>query len=232
MIAIRKADERGYFKNEWLTSFHTFSFGEYYDLKHMHFNHLRVINEDYIAPAMGFAPHNHQDMEIMTYIISGELAHKDSMGNSSIIKSGEVQFMRAGTQVTHSEFNPSRSTETHLLQIWIIPDKKGLMPTYSQHFYSEEDKRNKFCLLASYKANESLFQIAQKVNIYASILEQHAQLNYSLETKGDVWVQVVRGSLQMNNITVSAGDGIGIRNEFTLKFAAHENTEFLLFDFS
>lgn len=232
MLTIRKAQDRGYVENEWLTSHHTFSFGEYYDPQQMHFYHLRVINEDYIAPTYGFPSHSHQNMEIMTYVISGELAHKDNLGNHSIIKSGEVQFMRAGTQVTHSEFNPSATTTTHLLQIWIIPDTKNLAPSYQQDFYSASDKLNKFCLLADYHGSNGAFKIAQKVSIYASILEQPSILNYSLQKNACVWIQVIRGTLKINGAILLAGDGAAIQEETQLAFTTEETTEFLLFDFN
>ncbi len=232
MITIRKANERGYFNNDWLKSFHTFSFGEYFDPKHMHFQHLRVINEDYIAPDNGFPPHSHQNMEIMTYIISGELAHKDDMGNQSIIKSGEVQFMRAGKNVIHSEFNPSSITQTHLLQIWILPNEKELTPTYSQQFYSLDDKKNKFCLLADNKGTANVFQIAQNVAIYSSIIEKPSILSYPVESNSHVWIQVVQGTMKLNDINLSAGDGVSIQQEeMTLQFSTDEKSEFLLFHF-
>jgi redox-sensitive bicupin YhaK (pirin superfamily) len=231
MIIIRKAKDRGYFKNEWLSSFHTFSFGEYFDPKHMHFHHLRVINEDYIAADQGFPAHSHQNMEIMTYIISGELAHEDDMGNHSVIKSGEVQFMRAGKNVVHSEFNPSTITPTHLLQIWIIPNEKELTPTYSQTFYSLADKRNKFCLLADNKGTSGVFRIAQNVAIYSSILEKPSALSYPIEPTAHVWVQLVQGTLQLNDTHLVAGDGVGIHQETQLMFSTDDTGEFLLFHF-
>lgn len=231
MITIRKANDRGYFKNEWLTSFHTFSFGEYFDPKHMHFDHLRVINEDYIGPAQGFPPHSHQNMEIMTYIISGELAHKDDMGNHSVIEPGEVQFMRAGKNVTHSEFNPSKLNNTHLLQIWIMPNQKELEPTYTQKFYSVYDKKNNFCLLADNKGTDGVFQIAQNVTIYASILDNSSKLEYSLAPQSRVWIQIVHGILQINDNNLTAGDGIGIHEEIMLRFSTLQKAEFLLFHF-
>lgn len=233
MITIRRSAERGHFKNEWLTSYHSFSFSEYYDPKHMHFSHLRVINEDYIEPDKGFGTHSHQDMEIMTYIISGELQHRDSMGNTSIIKSGEVQFMRAGSGVTHSEFNPSKSVPTHLLQIWVIPNKKGLAPTYAQDLYTLADKKDKLCLLASGKSSDGVFQIAQNVSIYASILDHNSKtLEHQIEVDANLWVQCVCGELEVNGITLNAGDGASIEKENNLSFSANTHAEFILFDFT
>lgn len=230
MIAVRKAAERGMTINDWLASFHTFSFGEYFDPKHQHFHSLRVINEDYVAPKSGFPSHSHQDMEIMTCIISGELAHQDDMGNHSIIKPGEVQFMRAGRHVTHSEYNPSDTMETHLLQIWIMPAEKGLTPQYAQHFYSIADKKDKFCLLADHKGTHGVFKIAQKMAIYTSILEKSSK-EYSVKNNAPLWVQVVSGTLQLNGLALSAGDGASIQQEVILKFSTEESVEFLLFDF-
>ena len=232
MLVVRKADARGYFKNEWLTSHHTFSFSDYYDPKYMHFSHLRVINEDYIAPDKGFATHSHQDMEIMTYVISGELKHQDSMGNSSVIKSGEVQFMRAGTGVTHSEFNPSKSTPTHLLQIWIMPNKQGLAPTYAQNLYTLADKKDKLCLLASGDQVGDIFQIAQAVKIYASVLDKNSPpLEYSVEATASIWIQVVSGELNVNDTKLGAGDGASIQNVTKVSFSTLRDVEFLLFHF-
>lgn len=230
MIIVRKASERGITKNEWLTSFHTFSFGGYVDSKHQRFCSLRVINEDYIAPGAGFPSHSHQNMEIMTYIISGELAHKDDMGNHSVIKSGEVQFMRAGSNVTHSEFNPSETMGTHLLQIWVIPNEKELAPQYAQKFYTVSDKKDKFCLLADSKGTNGVFKIAQKVAIYASILEK-SSLEYQVKNNTHLWLQVVHGTLNLNGVTLIKGDGVGIQQETLLKFSTPETAEFLLFDF-
>lgn len=233
MIIVRKSKDRGQFKNEWLESHHTFSFSEYYDPKHMHFSNLRVINEDYIAPDQGFNTHSHQDMEIMTYIISGELEHKDSMGNTSVIKAGEVQFMRAGSGVTHSEFNPSKSTTTHLLQIWVLPNEKDLIPTYAQDFYSVEDKRDKLCMLASGNKVDGVFQIAQNVTIYASILDRSSTpFEYNVKLGSKLWVQLVNGEIEVNDTPLGSGDGASIQNETELSFVANANSEFLLFHFN
>lgn len=232
MITIRHAHDRGLFKNEWLTSYHTFSFSEYYDPKYMHFSYLRVINEDFIAPGQGFNPHSHQDMEIMTYIIDGELKHQDNMGNSSVIKSGEVQFMRAGSNVTHSEFNSSAIVTTHLLQIWIIPNQKGLKPTYAQKLYTDADKKNKLCKLASGLAIGEEFHIAQNVIIYASILEYDSpKLDYLIKPEDNIWIQVVSGTLNVNNVVLNVGDGAGVVGETLLSLATINKVEFLLFHF-
>lgn len=232
MIKIRKSSDRGHFQNSWLTSSHTFSFSEYYDPSHMHFKHLRVINEDYIAANGGFGSHDHHDMEIMTYMISGELEHKDSMGNSSVIKAGEIQFMRAGKLVTHSEFNPSSTETSHLLQIWIMPNQKGLKPEYHQKFYSKADKENKLCKIATGDINDSVFQIAQNIDIYASILDKSQKLIHTLKNNESAWVQIVTGELEINNIKLTSGDGAAIEIEELLSIQSNmDNTEFLLFHF-
>lgn len=233
MITVRYANSRGVAKNNWLTSYHTFSFGEYYDQNHMRFKSLRVINEDYIGAGQGFMPHSHQNMEIMTYIISGELEHQDDMGNTSIIKSGEVQFMRAGTNVTHSEVNPSKSEETHLLQIWVIPKQKDLPPTYSQRFYSIADKKDKLCLLASGRDQLNCFNIAQDVLIYASILDKSSpKLDYPIAGSHEsIWIQLVSGILTVNDITINAGDGVAVEHEDMLHLSSNSHAEFILFHF-
>lgn len=233
MITLRSAMDRGHFEHDWLKSYHTFSFSEYYDPKHMHFSFLRVINEDYVKAASGFPTHSHQDMEIMTYMISGELEHKDSMGNTSVIKSGEVQFMRAGSGVTHSEFNPSKTETTHLLQIWIIPNAKGLNPTYAQNLYTKEQKKDKLCVLASGDGQGGAFKIAQNVTIYASILESSsAPLELELKPENMLWIQVVAGELKVNGITASAGDGAAIQAETKLSLLSASHAEFILFKFN
>lgn len=232
MIVIRKSSDRGQCHGDWLKSYHTFSFSEYYDPKYMHFGHLRVINEDYIAPDSGFPSHDHHDMEIMTYMISGELQHRDSMGNTSVIKPGEIQFMRAGTQVTHSEFNPSSTTATHLLQIWIIPDTKGLTPAYHQRLYTKDDKHNKLCLIASKIGQNNSFKIAQNVNIYASILDEHNEIKFPIKSKDGIWLQLISGSLNINGNIISSGDGLLLENETELNISSLDgNSEFLVFHF-
>ena len=232
MIVIRKAGDRGHVERDWLKSSHTFSFSEYYDPKHMHYSYLRVINEDHIKPANGFPTHSHADMEIMTYMISGELQHQDNMGNSSIIRSGEVQFMRAGSGVTHSEFNPSKTTSAHLLQIWIIPNAKGLKPAYGQNYYTKEQKKDKLCKLASIDGVDGSFQIAQAVTIYASILDNNsAMLDVEIKLSNAVWIQMISGILKVNDIMVSAGAGIALNNENQLQLSTTCNAEFILFKF-
>lgn len=232
-IVLRRANERGHVENEWLTSYHTFSFGEYHDPRYMHFSHLRVINEDYIGKDKGFKPHSHRDMEIMTYMISGELKHQDSMGNGSVIGSGEVQFMRAGSGVTHSEFNPSVLTTAHLLQIWIMPKNQGLAPAYAQKLYEPSEKKDKFCLLASGSEDDNVFTIAQDVKIYATILDKNSPcLEYAIKPESSIWIQVIAGSLTCNDLELVAGDGAGINGQTKFKFSTATDTEFLMFHFN
>ncbi|MBX7149841.1 pirin family protein [bacterium] len=229
-MQIRKASERGHFKNEWLDSYHTFSFGEYFDPKHMGFKTLRVINEDVVAPGAGFPTHPHQNMEIVTYVLSGELAHKDSMGNGSVIKPGDVQRMTAGTGVTHSEFNNSQESPVHLLQIWILPNQQSLKPGYEEIRFNPEQKHNRLCLVASPQGHEGTVKIHQDAYIYASLLGGSHAVEHRIEKGRGVWVQAISGVISVDNILLSKGDALSIINEEYIKIAAEEDAEFLLFD--
>lgn len=222
MIAVRKAAERGHTVIDWLDSYHTFSFDTYCDPRYENFRTLRVINEDRVKPAAGFHPHSHRDMEIITYVLEGELEHKDSLGNGSIIHPGEVQRMSAGTGVRHSEFNPSKKNPVHLLQIWILPEKRGLEPSYEQKTLSPKDCRNKLCALP--------VTIHQDAKIYASILDQGASVSHSIQKERGVWVQVARGELDLNGHFLKAGDGAAIHEEKAATLTAKKDSEFLLFD--
>ena len=194
MITIRKANDRGHIQYDWLNTYHTFSFGEYHDPEHMHFRSLRVINEDYVKSNSGFPFHDHMDMEILTYIISGELQHKDSLGNTSVIRRGEIQLMRAGTGITHSEFNPSKDVDVHLLQIWVIPNAKGLKPLYQQKEFHQADHMGKLVLIASTDGHDNSFIIAQNAKIYAAIID-NTQIDYIIAPNRNIWIQVVNGNL-------------------------------------
>lgn len=227
MITIRKAEERGKTQLDWLKSLHSFSFGSYYDPKNMQFASLRVINEDYIQPNSGFPFHSHADMEILTYVISGELEHKDSLGNTSVISHGEIQLMRAGTGITHSEYNPSKTTETHMLQIWLIPDTKGLSPLYQQQNFAVKSQPNELVLIASPDGENSSFKIAQDIKIYAAIIENNV-INYAVATDRKLWIQVISGDLDIKGNRVSAGDGVKVDNELMLSISGAG--EFILFD--
>jgi len=230
MITIRKSAERGHIDHGWLDTYHTFSFDKYYDRRHMSFGSLRVINEDRVAAGHGFPTHSHRDMEIITYILEGGLAHQDSMGNGSIIKPGEVQRMTAGTGVAHSEANPSADEAVHLLQIWIMPNERGLTPGYEQKFFSDESKQGKLALIASRDGREGSVTINQAADVYASKLD--AGQNVTHATGGDrkVWIQVARGSVRVNDVDLQQGDGAALTDETTVIVEGKEPAEILLFD--
>jgi redox-sensitive bicupin YhaK (pirin superfamily) len=227
MIYIRKSDERGRGKNDWLDSYYTFSFANYYDPGFMGFGSLRVINEDFIQPSKGFGEHSHEDMEIMTYVIKGELAHRDSMGNGSIIRPGEIQRMTAGSGVKHSEYNHSNSDVLHLLQIWILPNEDRLTPSYQQS--KIERKNNELILLAS-SDNRGIVTIHQDAFVYAGYYTHNHMLHYPLQYKRGVWLQMIRGDLKFGDEYITAGDGVAIFDENDLTLTSLNESEFLLFD--
>lgn len=231
MIQTRKAEERGRTKIDWLDSYHSFSFGDYFDPQHQAFRTLRVMNEDLVVAGGGFAPHSHRDMEILTFVLEGELEHKDSMGNGSVIRSGEVQRMTAGTGVTHSEFNHSSRESVHLLQIWIYPEKKGLKPGYEQKRIEPEKNRNRLCLAAARKPFGNAVLIHQDVNLYLAILERNKPLHYSIPLGRYAWIQLAKGKLEFNGISLKEGDGAAVSEETDLNFLSKSpRSEFLLFD--
>ncbi len=230
MISIRHSNDRGAVKMGWLDAKHSFSFGSYYDPEHMGFGPLRVINEDRIQPAQGFGMHGHKDMEIVTYIIDGALEHRDSMGNGSVIRRGDVQRMTAGTGVMHSEFNHSDEKLTHLLQIWVLPERNGLEPGYEDKNFDDASKRNQLRLIASRDARDESLQIHKDVDLYASILESGSVLQHVLAPGRAGWVQVVSGSLDVNGERLTGGDGASISSVEAVDFVALEDTEFLFFD--
>ncbi|MBD2023772.1 pirin family protein [Leptolyngbya sp. FACHB-711] len=231
MITIRPAQERGTANFGWLDSRHTFSFGEYYDPNHMGFADLRVINEDKVTPGQGFGTHGHRDMEIISYVLEGALEHKDSIGTGSIIRPGDVQRMSAGTGIQHSEYNASKTEPVHFLQIWILPEQKGIEPGYEQKTFTEADKRGRLCLVGSQDGRDGSITIHQDVNLYAAALNQSEKVNHTFANGRTAWLQVVRGSVQLNEQTLTAGDGVAITNEaaITLQGAVND-TEVLLFD--
>jgi len=230
MIAIRPAAERGAVNLGWLDSKHTFSFGEYHDPAHMGFSNLRVINEDWIEPGQGFGTHPHRDMEIITYIIKGALEHKDSMGNGAVMRRGDVQHMTAGTGVMHSEFNHSNDELVHLLQIWILPGERGLTPGYEEKTFADAAKKNQLKLIASPDGSDNSLVINQDLHLYASILDQNAELNHSFVGGHNGWIQVVEGEVEVDGEKLIAGDGAAIEQAETLGIKATTDTEFLLFD--
>lgn len=209
-MVIRRSGERGYADHGWLQSFHTFSFADYQDPEHMGFRALRVINDDRVAPSRGFGMHPHQNMEIVTYVLEGELAHKDSMGNGSIIRPGEVQRMSAGTGVYHSEHNTSKAGATHLLQIWIVPDRRGYTPSYEQKAFSQEERQGKLRLVASQDGREGSVTVHQDVSLFAGLFGQGEEARYELPAGRNAWVHVARGSVELNGTLLEAGDAAAI----------------------
>jgi hypothetical protein len=230
VIQVRKSIDRGHFNYGWLDTYHTFSFADYRDPNHMGFRSLRVINEDRVQPGQGFGTHPHRDMEILTYVIEGALEHKDSMGNGSIIRPGDVQRMTAGTGVTHSEFNPSKEAIVHLLQIWILPERKGLEPSYEQKNYPAGEKRSRLRLVASRDGREGSVSIHQDVNVYAALLESSETLTYEMAAGRHAWLQIIRGSVKCSGTDLSAGDGAAISEEREIPLSALGTSEVLLFD--
>jgi quercetin 2,3-dioxygenase len=230
MIRVRKASERGHFDHGWLDTYHTFSFASYYDPEHVQFRDLRVINEDRVQPGRGFGTHPHRDMEIITYVVSGALGHRDSMGHDQSIQAGEVQAMTAGTGITHSEYNHAEDAVTHLLQIWILPSREGLEPRYDQRRFTAEEKRGRLKLIVSGDGREDSLPINQDVDLYASILAAGESLDHQPGKGRHAWIQVVRGGLEVNGTQLAAGDGAAVSDEQTLHIAADKESEFLLFD--
>lgn len=230
MIKIRRSKERGHANYGWLDTNYTFSFSNYYDPRFMGFRDLRVINEDFIAPDQGFPTHGHRDMEIITYVIAGELSHKDSMGNGTTILPNEVQRMTAGTGVLHSEYS-SPTDKTHLLQIWILPEEENLTPGYEQTYFAPEDKKGKLKLVASRAGTDGSVTIHQDVNLYSSILAKDETVEHKLAENRHAWIQVIKGEIFLKGDVLSAGDGAAISEETLLKIKSlADESEFLLFD--
>jgi redox-sensitive bicupin YhaK (pirin superfamily) len=232
MIEIRKAQDRGHSHIDWLDSYHTFSFGEYYDPNHIQFGYLRVINEDRIKPSMGFGTHPHRDMEIITVMLEGELAHKDSIGNGSVIKKGDIQKMTAGSGIMHSEFNNSDSVEAHLLQIWITPNRMGLTPGYEQISIDDLDNTDEIKLIASGKVNKGngIIKINQDIELFLGKLDKNRKVEFSTEDSNKIWVQLISGQLSINGKELSAGDGAAINKTAILNIESKEKSEFLIFE--
>jgi redox-sensitive bicupin YhaK (pirin superfamily) len=230
MIKVRRSKERGHANYGWLDTRYSFSFSDYYDPRFMGFRDLRVINEDFIEADQGFPKHGHRDMEIVTYVINGEISHRDSMGNGETVKTNEVQRMTAGTGVLHSEYS-SPTEKTHLLQIWILPEKERLTPSYEQKVFSREEKEGKLRLIASRGGDDGSVHINQDVKLYASVLKEGESIEYKLAENRHAWIQLISGSLYVNDTTLDAGDGAAISEETALKIRAmSDNVEFLLFD--
>ena len=230
MIQIRKSDTRGHANHGWLDSRFSFSFAEYFDPEHVEFRTLRVMNDDRIAGGGGFPTHPHRDMEIVTYVLDGELAHKDSMGNGSVIKPGDVQYMSAGTGVAHSEFNASDKTPVHMYQIWMFPDKQGYTPTYDQKHFSAAEKQGKLRLVVSPDGRDGSVKIRQSNELYATVLAPGESVKHALQPERHAYVQVARGSVTLNGTKLAAGDGAAISQEKALELTGVEDAEVLLFD--
>ena len=231
MISIRPAQARGTANLGWLDSRHSFSFGHYYDPKHMGFGPLRVINEDRVQPGGGFGTHGHSDMEIISYVLDGALEHKDSIGTGSVIRPGDVQRMSAGSGIRHSEFNHSKREPVHFLQIWLLPERQGLAPSYEQKTFADGEKRGRLRLLASRGGRDGSLVIHQDADIYASFLDEGDQVQHALRAGRKGWLQVARGAADVNGQTLRAGDGAAVEGEPELTITATANgTEILLFD--
>jgi redox-sensitive bicupin YhaK (pirin superfamily) len=231
MMFQRESKDRGYAEfGGWLKSYHTFSFSDYYDPKYMGFRDLRVINQDWIAKDSGFPTHPHRDMEIITYVLKGTVEHRDSLNNVGQIKAGELQVMHAGTGVRHSEYNPSKTDELQLFQIWIMPDTVGVKPGYTQKSFTREEKLNALRLMASKDGREESQKIHQDVDLYASVLEAGKALEFTVRPERGAWLQLAEGELEVNGKVLKSGDGLAVQDESLLKLKANKETEFLLFD--
>lgn len=230
MIERRNANDRGHADHGWLNSYHSFSFAGYHDPKHMGWGDLRVINDDRVAAGQGFGTHGHRDMAIISYVLEGQLAHKDSMGNGSTLTPGQVQLMNAGTGVMHSEFNPSATDPAHFLQIWIMPAKNGTTPGYAEATFDDAQKRGKLCLLASPDGRDNSLVIGQDVTLSAALIDGDEQVTYTFAPNRIGYVHVARGSLTINGDAYHAGDAAKIRHEDTITLADGQDAEVLVFD--
>jgi quercetin 2,3-dioxygenase len=230
MVRIRKAQDRGHADHGWLDTYHTFSFGNYYDPQQMGFRALRVINEDRVEPGAGFPTHPHRDMEIVSYVLEGALGHRDSTGTGSVLRPGEVQRMSAGTGITHSEFNQSQDQSLHFLQIWILPAADGITPGYQQKVFPAEEKRERLRLIAAPDGREGALTIHQDVQVYAALLEAGTRIEYPLAAGRHAWIQVVGGSVTVNGATLGQSDGAALSDEPGVVLVGLESAEVLLFD--
>ena len=230
MLAIRRSQERGHANHGWLDTHFSFSFADYYDPEHVHFRTLRVLNDDRIAGGGGFPMHPHRDMEIVTYVLEGGLEHRDSMGNGSLIRPGDVQRMSAGTGVRHSEFNPSKTKPVHLLQIWMFPEREGLKPSYEQKTFTDAEKRGRLRLVASPDGRGGSVTIHQDNQLYATILGAGEAVRHELRPERHAWVQVARGAVMLNGQELAEGDGAAISEETAVELTGVKDAEVLLFD--
>ncbi|MDJ0843108.1 pirin family protein [Crocosphaera sp.] len=231
MITVRQSQARGHANFGWLDSRHTFSFGNYYDPKHMGFGTLRVINDDHVLPGAGFGPHGHRDMEIISYVLEGELEHQDNMGHTSIIRAGDVQRISAGTGIAHSEYNKSTNQPVHFLQIWILPKSRGIEPSYEQKHFSVDQKQGKLTLVASPDGQNQSLTINQDARLYATVLNEGDRIDYRGDSDRLCWLHVAKGSVEINGETLETGDGAAITEEGKINLLGKkDNTEILLFD--
>ena len=230
MITLRKSSARGYADHGWLHSYHSFSFADYFDAEQMGWGPLRVINEDRVEPGQGFGTHGHRDMEIISYVLSGQLQHKDSMGNGTVIRPGDVQRMSAGSGVQHSEFNPSTDEVVHFLQIWIQPENHGTPPSYEERFFSLEEKRGRLRLVASHDGREGSVTVHQDADLYASLLSAGQQVSHRIVDRRLAYLHLVRGAVQVNGVILQAGDAAKIEAEPQFDIVADADSELLLFD--
>jgi redox-sensitive bicupin YhaK (pirin superfamily) len=230
MIQVRKAEERGHADHGWLNARHTFSFGRYQDSANMGFRSLRVMNEDRVQPGQGFGTHPHRDMEIVTYVLEGALEHKDSMGNGEVLTPGEFQRMSAGTGITHSEFNPSSTEPVHLYQIWLLPAREGIEPSYEQRRFDDAEMTNQLRLVASPEATDSSLQIHQDAQIYLAKLDKGQQLAHQIAPQRHAWLQVLRGSVMANGKELNTSDGAAVSEESRLDIVGITDSEIMLFD--
>ena len=230
MIALRKSSDRGFADHGWLKSFHSFSFAEYHDPRHMGVGNLRVVNEDRIAPGSGFGTHGHRDMEIVSYVLEGALGHKDSIGNASVIRPGDVQRMSAGSGIQHSEFNQAPGATTHFLQIWIIPDRRGLAPGYEQKRFEDADKRGRLRLVASHDGRDGSVTIHADAAMYAGLFDGTEKATLALDPSRNAYVHLVRGALSVNGQALQGGDAAHLRGETALRLDEGTGAEVIVFD--
>jgi quercetin 2,3-dioxygenase len=230
MMTVRRSHERGHTTLSWLESAHTFSFNHYIDPQHMGFRHLRVINDDRVKPGMGFGTHSHRDMEIITYVLEGALEHRDSTGNGSVIRPGDVQRMSAGTGISHSEYNHSPTTPVHFLQIWLLPERKGLAPSYEQRSFAADALRGQWRLIAARDGREGAVVVHQDVDVLVARLEPGEQVGYQLRPGRHAWLQLASGGVTLNGVALKEGDGVAVSESMALDLVAVDRSEVLLFD--
>ncbi|MFB3106694.1 MAG: pirin family protein [Pseudomonadales bacterium] len=230
MIQVRNAADRGHANHGWLDTYHTFSFGDYHDREHMGYRSLRVMNEDRLEPGKGFGTHPHRDMEIVTYVLEGALEHKDSMGNGEVLRPGEFQRMSAGTGITHSEFNPSEVEPVHLYQIWLFPERKGIEPSYEQKQFPDEERHNRLRLVASQDTADGSLLIQQEARIFLSQIDDGVQISHNLPEGRHAWLQVLRGSVLLNDNDLQTSDGAAVSEESLITIQATSDAEIMLFD--